>query len=560
VAAVASILAAWLAAGTVLAGIGSLARPGSPARQGVAGTFWLGWAWTIGALGLWHFALPIDLRFTAAAVVAAALGYWRGRTAWVDVLRDAVRHPAPWIMAGAAAVWMAARALGDDTNGDDGFYHLQEVRWAASASLVPGLVNLQAGHPNQAFPLFAAAMEAGPLAHRGFHVVNGLLVLAMLARALAGLRSMLAGGRPAAADVLAAGFLAPAVDLALGRDLTSLTPDVAVFAAGAAFAVAAMEVLEQPAGPAARVVDLAVLGGAAVLAKQSAAPLVIATGAFVAAGELRASVRGGRPSAMPGVAAVAILFTGMLAVRGVVTTGFPFWPAAVAGLPVDWRVSSAHADRELGYLQALARGTAEGAGLAQWLATRASEILLDNRRVVVPAGLALLFGAGAAWLRRRAGAPDDAGLPFRVAMPAAVALVLWGATLPDPRYAGPLLWMLPGLAAGLGASRLPAGSVANYLRGAALAFAVCAATPFLEPRNRTLPAAAGPSAARVPETSPYRTRSGDVVSVPIEGTCWDAPPPCTVMPRPGLSFRVPGNPARGLRFEPGPEDAAARRP
>ena len=115
-----------------------------------------------------------------------------------------------------------------------------------------------------------------------------------------------------------------------------------------------------------------------------------------------------------------------------------------------------------------------------------------------------------------------------------------------------LPWLLAGFAAAFGAARLPAAALDNYLRAIALASVICALWPLAEESARALPDVTELTAAPIPVVQPYRTRSGSIVSVPVSGTCWDAPPPCTIAPRADLTERVVGAPASGYRIEAGP--------
>jgi hypothetical protein len=455
-------------------------------------------------------------------------------------------------------------------NGDDGLYHLLSARWAAEHRIVPGLINLQGTHPNQVHHLLAAAFDVGPLAHRSFHVLSGLAIAAMLAQAVSALVELIRlRGRAPGRALLTALFLPAAIDLGLGRGLTTLSPDLFVFAAGFAIVVRLAAQLEAGLVPA-DLLELALLGAGAVHTKLSAAPLV----AGLCCAVLLRVAAGREPGlrlrhlALP--ALVAGLFALLFAARGIVTTGYPLWPSTWAGAPVDWACPLDEARATAPYLRDLARGAvrgvpgpADGSAPGPWLGRWLLGLSFENRRVLLPIGLAacvLGFAAVAAATdprKRRADLPG--GVPGAASLLVAVlaALGVWAATFPEPRYAGALFWLLPGLAAGWAASRLGGAGRSGLVLVVAAGTIAAALWPFTGPQGWTLPQQGGLSPAPAPATQPYRTASGALVQVPPGGLCWDAPLPCTASPRPDLEERTPGDLAGGYRIRRAP---AARAP
>jgi hypothetical protein len=567
----ATILLSWAAAAGAFVGIGCLARRDLLARGGAAAAFWSGWSWTMAALLCWHFLLPVDGRFTALALTAGAAGLWRGRAAVRAWFAEAVRSPARRLSASLALFstsWLALRALGPMENGDDGLYHLLSTRWAAELPIVPGLINLQGTHPNQVHHLLAAAFDVGPLAHRSFHVLGGLAIAALVAQSLSALVDLvlLRGAAPARA-LLAALLLPPALDLGLGRELTSLSPDHFVFAAGAALVLRLAAQLEAGLVPA-DLLELALLGAGAVLTKLSASPLVAGLCCAVA---LRVA-SGREPALRPRHLALPALVAGLLALlfaaRGIVTTGYPLWPSSLAGVAADWACPLEEARATSPYLRDLARGAVRGGSGAPaggpWIGRWLLGLSFENRRVLLPIGLAaciLGFAAAAAALTsRRRGAGLPGGLPGAGGILSAVlaALGVWAVAFPETRYAGALFWLLPALAAGWVAGRLGDEGRAGLVLLVAASSIAAALWPFTAPASRALPRAGLLTPAPIPATQPYRTASGALVRVPVEGFCWDAPLPCTNSPRPDLEERTPGDLAGGYRIRRAP--AAAPRP
>jgi hypothetical protein len=140
-----------------------------------------------------------------------------------------------------------------------------------------------------------------------------------------------------------------------------------------------------------------------------------------------------------------------------------------------------------------------------------------------------------------------------------VAIVLWLATAPSPRFAGAAFWALVALlilgfmlVAGL------AGGERGPIAIAAIALAFFIWVAPLAPWRLSLSARALLDARRdqhVPEYTTQVTRSGLAVNVPTgEDECWDTPLPCTNHFSEDLTWLEPGHLAGGFRMlaEPSP--------
>src|SRR5262249_12052759 len=135
-------------------------------------------------------------------------------------------------------------------NGDSGFYHIPTVRWLLTYPVVPGLANLFAALAyNQSYFLYVALLDVGPFAHRSLHLANGILVLVLLASIVLGL-SRLARLRMACRprDLFQALLLPAAMGLVFDLNLTSPSPDIAVFALWIVLSASLLTLLEARRG------------------------------------------------------------------------------------------------------------------------------------------------------------------------------------------------------------------------------------------------------------------------------------------------------------------------
>jgi len=128
-------------------------------------------------------------RVAVAALAAAGLLSVAGRA--VRALRRATlamwtRGAVATIGIAATAFWLSHLSMAGPRFGDTGMYLVPTVHWYSTHAIVPGLANLfvPLGH-NLSYFLYAALLDGGPLAHRFWHVVNSVLVFALLSRGIA---------------------------------------------------------------------------------------------------------------------------------------------------------------------------------------------------------------------------------------------------------------------------------------------------------------------------------------------------------------------------------------
>jgi hypothetical protein len=553
------ILAAWLGVGLTFIGIGLLVcrairSPASGADRCVL-AFWVGWVSTLFALQVWHLFLAVSGRALALAAVVGALGLAVDLRQWRRALGSTGRGVLALAALAAIALWLANRALDGIRQADAGAYFLPTIRWLVEYPIVPGLANLFVPFGfNQSYFLYVAMLEIGPFAHRGYHVANGLLLLALAARGLVGLHRLLASGRRCApADVFHALFLPVALAVGESFFLTSPSPDVGVFVLGVVASGELVRLLSRPAPADSRpvAVAIALLAAGGVTVKLSFAGLAAA---LVAIAVLVSVVRDPGHAARTVVATGAAISAGMVpwVGRNVVLSGRPFYPSALGALPVEWRTRSDAVEWIVAPMH-FGLSLWEALRAPRWFVMRLDSLDWFGEDVVVPAAIAaaaLVSGLAAFCVRKLRGRPPS---PWRVSplivVPAVVSLVFIAATAPMPRYAGATFWLIA-LDTVLLVVANGGGLDSGWRRraaGAAVVIAACAVLardrPLLRPRSDF----ATPCGAMLTET---RLPSGLVVRVPDGGTCWNAPPPCTPQPNPALRLRRPGDLGAGFMLDP----------
>ena len=526
-----TILGAWVVLAVAFAGVGTLLRRAW--RAPLAGAddwlacFWLGWAATLYALQLWHVVLAVDGRALALVPVAGlAAIVTAGAAPWRIVVRGVrTRWPAMVALV-AVALWLANRALGGAQNGDSGLYHVPTIRWVAEHPLVPGLGNLSVFFAdNQSYFLYAALVDVGPFVHGGHHVANALLLLVLAARVLLAVDRVARTRAPTPEDVFFALFLPAVAALAFDINLTSPSPDHAVFVLGVVLGGALIALGRRPAR--ADVLALAVVATAAITVKLSLAALAAAT--------LLVALVPRRLRDVPAVAAIVALGLVPWIGRGILLSGYPVYPSTLGAMPVAWRVPETVVREASGAIlvsQAVPGWWWQAVRNPAWLVRWLDSLEWLQRAVLVPVAIAIGAGLVAAIRRPRA------RVPATILVPPLASFVFCLVTAPRPRFAGAALWILAAeavlLALGTDAG---AGSRRLVLAGAI----VLALLPFLDGRP-VLRRLSGFEPQPRPRLEEVRLESGLVVRVPtVADSCWDAPPPCAPHPDPRLRLRRAGN-------------------
>jgi hypothetical protein len=572
------VVASWLAQLTVLLGLGLLAAKILGAdhlvRIGYDAVFWVGFGVWVALLQAWNLFGPVGPVIDLILVGLAAVGWLVGRRDAAILHPEVREHPVLVVIVVAFALWMANLALGAPTHGDTGLYHLQAVRWARTFAAVPGLANLHGRLGfNSAYFLHVAALDVGPWSGRALHVANGALILMASSRCLLGcartLRRPEHAGMRSLFDALMSFPVARHV-WGLGT-LTSASPDPTVFLIGAAllsWLVGLAEETDADRVGRGYVPAVVVVAATGVACKLSFLGLGVAAAGVAAWAGVRSWRQPLRQLARPLAAAALALSTWMA--RGLVLSGYPFYPSPALGLHLPWAVPRESVISERNWVMSWARQPhtpwEKVLGHWDWLPGWIHGLVAARHEVVhtlVPlalAGAALVVGLLLRPLHVRR------PLPWPALLPLAVALSFWFVTAPDPRFAGVAFWGLSSTAVAWAVTVLgPVGRI-DLRRTVAVAGAAVLA---LAAGRRVAcgdPMIVGPAADHgafqpTPTVAlvPFSTASGLVVNVPGTGAlCWDAPLPCTPYPDADLRLLHPGSLAGGFARVPADAGGAPR--
>lgn len=536
----------WLLLCLVFTGIGLLARIASGLKHygtnDLPTSFWVGWALTIGFLQIWHFILPIQPLAWMPIVGLGVLGWVMSSRRSTGARRSRRRRIGGGVFVlvcvGVVGLWIADRATDHVGQFDTGLYQATAVKWNATYALVPGLGNL---HGRLAFNsshwLYAALLDVGPWKERTFHLANGLLLVVLAAASVTSIARLCRGTRRPvrSADIFMAFMLVPILREVLGRNLVSLSPDLPAFALGIVVTRSLLRFAEL--GEMSRceeryaLMEVVLVSAVGVTVRLSFAAFAVM--ALIAVAVLWWRRRQRRGTGVPGVS-FALWLTGVALVavwlpwmvRGVVLSGWPFYPVPVGGVPVAWQVPRALAISELCWVRSWARQPGafwpDVLGSWSWFGPWWRHTLPQVARPLLIALLGYGLAGLVCLLRRRV-----RRFHAFCFLPAAVSLCTWFWAAPDPRFAGSCFWVL---AAGGGVSLLSQLEDTGWPRRATLVLAALFAVLAWN-TDRPLWVGPKPSGRQYfsPHHSSYRTKltQGDVpVNLPKQGgQCWNTPLP-----------------------------------
>lgn len=449
-----AVLLTWLTIAALVLGVGALfLRPSvrlEPAWGDALLAMLCGFAVLFAGLLVWHFFLPANELALLVFAAAGIAGLVRDR-AWLLALARTSRSKRQLIPLLILAIWAANHALMRG-GWDDYVYEYQVVRWFHDYPIVPGLANLHGRLGfNNAHHLYAAMLSAGPWTGAVNVIVNGLFVGLVLMLSWNACMELLRG-RITERAVFTAAFLAPCLARhVLAAELSqpmisTLKADVTGSALSIIAACLWLEFADRTTSELRRkalAITMALTAATLLSIRLGSAPYVFVLTAAVIT--WLASQSSSRRLLVP-VIAVIVVIAGAIVIRGIVLSGYPFYPSTLFAADVDWRVPVAQADVERTFITTHAQSrptiemvVPEGHWVPKWLRA----ILLTNRiTLVVP--LAIACSLAPLLLRRRRDDPDAIPLHAWLVLWAATfgALVIWFVNAPSGRFAWGYWWIL----------------------------------------------------------------------------------------------------------------------
>jgi len=557
------IVATWLLCASVCIGAGGLLLRGLGFSFSALDAFWTGVALITGVLQVYHFFRAIDL---GAVFLLAGLGVggwiWN-RAALLQKWRERENAglAATLMLMAAGIIAFRCAALGEHY--DTGLYGAQAVRWFITYPLVPGLGNLlaQLGFNSSVF-LWFAALNQGPWRSLVHHLFDGFIIAALFATILPGGLRVLRAERPFPIDWFCTLLFVPATIWATTSKIVGTNTDlptgvVCVVAAAFLFRALGGESSQQgtsasDARPIDLVIAMALFSLAATFKISSAVFALLGWGVAVTKlWSLRRGTASGKRQIVWAVilsAAIVLPWVG----RGLVLTGYPFFPSTALAIPVDWKVPALETQQQADFARSFARVpdlTYEYAHGWKWLRPWFRQLVREREGFLIPLFFALA-GGGAGIIRRRRQNRDSLPQWLWMLAPVLGGLIFWFLEAPAMRFGEPVMWTAGatmGTFAAVHFLNTP-GRIRLALAGLLLLTA-WAAHPRLFWGSYFRPSVGVRTFLRLPTAkwTPHQTSSGLTVNVPVEtNQCWDAPLPCSPYFRGTLRLREPGKVERGF--------------
>ncbi|MFC1706212.1 LIC_10190 family membrane protein [Planctomycetota bacterium] len=580
-AAMTTVVAAWLFLTVMLVGLGLLGRRllgfVTTGFEMILWLFWLGWGMLILVLQIWHLFQRVNGLVFLLLIVAAAVGIaWNIRQvlAWRSELLSSWPPKRVLLLLGVivcAALVVANFAIGPPRVYDTGLYHMTAVRWAASYPVVPGLGNLHGrlAFNNSSF-LYMALLDGGPWHRLSHHVGNGLLILAVLVHILVSVfRVLRTSDKHWVRHVVLSLLLVPMVAVA-GEQASSSSPDLPVWALGIVITTLLLTLVAETSSDSAKdhrflvflICFLSIIGVSvklSFLAVGFASSIVALVLWFGEATARRTSSQLRWLAATIPLSVALVLIPWM--VRGVLLSGYVAFPATVGSVAADWRIPRTKADstRKIVYAWARAPRQPPEEVLADWswLGPWSARLLESHARIGVQIPAVLILVALMIWVaglfvpteRERSRSSY-----WLCLLPPCVGLVFWFFTVPDVRFAGANLWILGGLSLALAVDRLRGTGSAFRVATGVLAMVVAVSVPYAARQGLKLRNGSGGAIGFHPTPKAnlkrFVSESGLVVYVVddewAQDRSWDAPLPCTPHANSKLRLLCEGDLSRGF--------------
>lgn len=544
------VVAGWVLFGLMAIGCGSL-MPGACGFP----AFWVGWAWMLAYLQVWHLFLPITAATLIIPSIVGGAGCLRARSRLARLPVTRLGDVILVLLMAVIAIGVANHALSPITNTyDAGLYHLSTINWENAYAIVPGLGNLQGRLAyNSSYFLYLALANTGSFKGHGWNVGTSLLLLVLAWQALVTMRNVIV--RQVGPESVSVPLVAAVFGFVFMRYSVSTTSnDVAVAVLQAVVLVALVEFLSDKARTrqedSRQIRTLALLAAAGIVVKTDVAAMMAASVALAGAvwvirhrPEPGASVR----MAMSVAAVMAALVVPWL-LRSVLLSGYLIYPMLASRLPVPWAVPAAEAVHDYvgvvdwarapgpGYLDA----TRNWGWLGPWWTVSAPAL----RTPLVLGGCCLAVGLLAAVRALRMRRVQI--LPVLTVLPILAGLVFWFVVAPDPRFVGILPWAMVVVPLAAVAAMY---DVRRFSKTYAVLLAALAAGIFLSypgADGGAWSVAAGPDRGFYPLPSPplrtVRTASGITLDTPVQSDQqWESPLLTTPNPNTQLRLRCEGD-------------------
>ncbi|MFP4083016.1 MAG: LIC_10190 family membrane protein [Candidatus Aminicenantes bacterium] len=557
------VLAAWFTCCLLFIGMGLLISRFMEQRihqgEDLLLCFWLGFAFALLFLQLWHLWFPVGRAvFLPLSAMGIAGLFWNRRELLAVWRKNSFQK---WLFLSVLfllAIWMSNRAVGSGRLYDTGLYHLNSVHWAKAFPVVPGLGNLHGRLAfNSSYFLYGALLDTGPVPLKSQHLAAGILLLILMAHTILSGIKLTARRVPFRSYYLFNILLfTPIVIRVWSRHVSSLSPDLAVFTLGIVISSLLLALLEKAKSSSRkiefRIFLIIILSCLGITIKLSffvfaLSASLVALFLYFFQSKRRIASRNHKVLVSVAVFSAFLLLPWMA--RGIILSGYCFYPSTIGSFAVDWRIPKSAVVEEVNWIRSWARMPnvhwSEVLRNWDWLKPWASR-MGKNFEMVCPLALILAACFLLFYLRlNRKDGQRPSRRNWAFLLPALTSIFYWFFTAPDIRFVGASLWVL---AAGTVILLLCRLMGSKKTIGFLLSFLIFFSWLIHEKisiqkelfKSKIYPL------QRV-KLDKFVTHSGLIIYVPKKGDqCWNGPLLSTPFPKKSLKLRRKGKIRKGF--------------
>lgn len=600
------VILSWLYIFIVLTGLGiwltKLFKSQKFLSETLFSSFWIGFAVIIFILQIWNLFLKVDFKiFIIISIIGISGIVFNFKNLWQLFIKSYSRlyylYLAIIIL---LTIWLTHRAILPPLNPDSANYHMTAIKWINNYPVVPGLGNLfdRLAYNNSNF-LYVAFLEAGFWLQKSSYVSNGILLLVLLSfMVLCIFKLFINKTNFKYNNIFLILLSAPAFRESWLTNMSSPSPDLPVFLMGILLGYYFIKFIEDYKN---REEDqtfilfmIIVIFSVGITIKLSFAVFGFLT--MIIAFILWIIKIKDKFIHFKKEFAISLIFPFLTIIpwiaRGVILSGYPFYPVAFSPFNLDWKMSI----NDVALMNNIIKGWArlpgerymDAIGNWHWLKEWIIVNILHRLELILP--ILLIITGIILIIIFKNKLKEKATLSkyyWFFPVPLVFSIIYWFLSAPDPRFAGSTLWVLgigiltisfiiiPKFKTQKFASKmlivllslfltvtycwyyLPVKGQRQFVKTLIFEGSIVNAIKKIHFENYYFPVGTlkrswvNDAFYDIPEAKlkEFKTNSGLIVYIPEDGLCWYAPLPCTTQQNSKLSLRVENNLRYGFKIE-----------
>ena len=607
------VIASWLYIFLIFLGLGMLVikffKTTPFSSESLFASFWIGFGIILFILQIWQLFFKVDLIIFIIISILGLFGIvFNYKILWKFLKNSYSKFTFFYIaLVFILAIWLTHRAILPIVNFDCAAYHITSIKWLNSYPIIPGLGNLwgNLAYNNSSF-LYVAFLESGFWAQKSSYVANGVFLLFMLSYIVFCIFKFFANkSNIKFYTIIMILLFAPVFRESWIGNLSSPSPDLPIFLIEIAVAYFFLRFIENYKNPEDMqefdIYTILIISATGIITKLSFIVFgltillvtvilwLIKIKSYFNLFKLRF------------ISIFSVCLIGVISwiVRGVILSGYPFYPITFTPFNFDWKLPKS----DLIYMINLTKGWArnpntnwaESIGNWSWLKTWVINYILNRLELILP--IILLVTSLIILLSFYTKIRNNLSLKKIIllfSIPFIFSIIYWFFTAPDPGYAGSIIWIF---SIGLFAIALLFNVKSNKIKLSSKILILLLSifititytwyylplkgekkfsSTLIKEKNISMAAKeiyfenyyfpistfkrswVDNAFYDIPEIKmlKFTTNSGLTIFVPEENSfwgvgncCWNGPLPCTPYPNPKLKLRVDNNLRYGFKIE-----------